>query len=70
MGTRTSARGSAETKARIEEYWGLGCKVPDLPGNDTPAGSLYGAKFRRSPQIDGESPLADIGARSPERTPR
>ena len=28
------ARGSAETEAQIEEYWQLGCKVLNLPGND------------------------------------
>ena len=28
------ARGSAETEAQIEEYWRLGCKVLNLPGND------------------------------------
>ena len=27
------ARGSAETEAQIEEYWRLGCKVLNLPGN-------------------------------------
>jgi hypothetical protein len=27
-------RGSAETEAQIEEYWKLGCKVLNLPGND------------------------------------
>ncbi len=28
------ARGSAETEAQIEEYWRLGCRVLNLPGND------------------------------------
>jgi 2-keto-3-deoxy-L-rhamnonate aldolase RhmA len=28
------ARGSAETEAQIEEYWQLGCKVLNLPGNE------------------------------------
>ncbi len=28
------ARGSAETEAQIKEYWQLGCKVLNLPGND------------------------------------
>lgn len=28
------ARGSAETEAQVEEYWRLGCKVLNLPGND------------------------------------
>ena len=28
------ARGSPETEAQIEEYWRLGCKVLNLPGND------------------------------------
>jgi len=28
------ARGSAETEAQIEEYYKLGCKVLNLPGND------------------------------------
>lgn len=28
------ARGSAETEAQVEEYWKLGCKVLNLPGND------------------------------------
>jgi hypothetical protein len=28
------ARGSAETEAQIEEYWQLGRKVVNLPGND------------------------------------
>ena len=28
------ARGSAETEAQIEEYWQLGCRVLNLPGND------------------------------------
>ena len=28
------ARGSAETEAQIEEYWRLGAKVLNLPGND------------------------------------
>jgi hypothetical protein len=28
------ARGSPETEAQIEEYWQLGCKVLNLPGND------------------------------------
>ena len=28
------ARGSPETEAQIEDYWKLGCKVLNLPGND------------------------------------
>src|SRR5690348_2885479 len=28
------ARGSPDTEAQIEEYWRLGCKVLNLPGND------------------------------------
>jgi 2-keto-3-deoxy-L-rhamnonate aldolase RhmA len=28
------ARGSPGTEAQIEEYWKLGCKVLNLPGND------------------------------------
>jgi len=28
------ARGSAETEAQIEEYWRMGCRVLNLPGND------------------------------------
>jgi 2-keto-3-deoxy-L-rhamnonate aldolase RhmA len=28
------ARGSAATEAQIEEYWRLGCRVLNLPGND------------------------------------
>src|SRR3954471_5432730 len=28
------ARGRRETEAQIEEYWRLGCKVLNLPGND------------------------------------
>jgi 2-keto-3-deoxy-L-rhamnonate aldolase RhmA len=28
------ARGSAETEARIEEYWRMGCKVLNLPRID------------------------------------
>jgi len=28
------ARGWAETEAQVEEYWRLGCKVLNLPGND------------------------------------
>ena len=32
------ARGSAKTEAQIEEYWRLGCKVLNLPGNDV---SIY-----------------------------
>jgi hypothetical protein len=39
------ATGSAETGAQIEEYWQLGCKVLNLPGNDVSA-SLDGMKAR------------------------
>jgi 2-keto-3-deoxy-L-rhamnonate aldolase RhmA len=28
------ARASPETEAQIEEYWKLGCKVLNLPGNN------------------------------------
>lgn len=39
------ARGSAETEAQIEEYWQLGCKVLNLPGNDVST-YLDGLKVR------------------------
>ena len=39
------ARGSAETEAQIEEYWRLGCKVLNLPGNDVST-YLDGLKVR------------------------
>ena len=41
------ARGSAETEARIEEYWQLGCKVLNLPGTDVST-YLDGLKARAS----------------------
>jgi 2-keto-3-deoxy-L-rhamnonate aldolase RhmA len=41
------ARGSAETEAQIEEYWRLGCKVLNLPGNDVSTW-LDGLKARAS----------------------
>jgi 4-hydroxy-2-oxoheptanedioate aldolase len=41
------ARGSAETEAQIEEYWRLGCRVLNLPGNDITT-YLDGLKARAS----------------------
>ncbi len=41
------ARGSAETEARIKEYWRLGCKVLNLPGTDVST-YLDGLKARSS----------------------
>ena len=39
------ARKSPETEAQIEEYWRLGCKVLNLPGNDVST-YLEGMKAR------------------------
>ena len=40
---RRLARGSPEIEAQIEEYWKLGCKALNLPGNDVST-SLNGMK--------------------------
>src|ERR1700750_2502756 len=51
------ARGSAETEAQIEEYWRLGCKVLNLPGNDVST-YLDGLKARA---VRAQARLKSIG---------
>jgi 4-hydroxy-2-oxoheptanedioate aldolase len=55
------ARGSAETEAQIEEYWRLGCKVLNLPGNDVST-YLDGLKARAD---RARTRLKAIGALTP-----
>ena len=55
------ARGSAETEAQIEEYWRLGCKVLNLPGNDVST-YLDGLKARAS---RAHARLKSIGVPTP-----
>ena len=55
------ARGSAETEAQIEEYWQLGCKVLNLPGNDVST-YLDGMKARAA---RAHARLKSIGAPTP-----
>ena len=55
------ARGSAETEAQIEEYWRLGCKVLNLPGNDIST-YLDGLKARAA---RAHARLKSIGVPSP-----
>jgi 2-keto-3-deoxy-L-rhamnonate aldolase RhmA len=55
------ARGSAETEAQIEEYWQLGCKVLNLPGNDVST-YLDGMKARAA---RAHARLKSIGVPTP-----
>ena len=55
------ARGSAETEAQIEEYWRLGCKVLNLPGNDVST-YLDGLKARAG---RAQARLKSIGVPTP-----
>src|SRR5216683_1537337 len=55
------ARGSAETEAQIEEYWQLGCKVLNLPGNDVST-YLDGMKTRAA---RAHARLKSIGVPTP-----
>ena len=55
------ARGSAETEAQIEEYWRLGCKVLNLPGNDVST-YLDGMKARAA---RAHARLKSIGVPTP-----
>ena len=55
------ARGSAETEAQIEEYWQLGFKVLNLPGNDVST-YLDGMKARAA---RANARLKSIGVPTP-----
>lgn len=55
------ARGSAETEAQIEEYWRMGCKVLNLPGNDITT-YLDGLKARAA---RAQARLKSIGVPTP-----
>jgi len=55
------ARGSAETEAQIEEYWQLGCRALNLPGNDVTT-YLDGLKARAA---RAHTRLKAIGVPSP-----
>src|SRR5216683_140217 len=55
------AQGSAETEAQIEEYWQLGCKVLNLPGNDVST-YLDGMKARAA---RAHARLKSIGVPTP-----
>jgi 2-keto-3-deoxy-L-rhamnonate aldolase RhmA len=55
------ARGSAETEAQIEEYWRLGCRVLNLPGNDVST-YLNGMKARAA---RAHARLKSIGVPTP-----
>jgi 2-keto-3-deoxy-L-rhamnonate aldolase RhmA len=55
------ARGSAETEAQIEEYWQLGCRVLNLPGNDVST-YLDGMKARAA---RAHARLKSIGVPTP-----
>ena len=55
------ARGSAETEAQIEEYWQLGFKVLNLPGNDVST-YLDGMKSRAA---RAHARLKSIGVPTP-----
>jgi 2-keto-3-deoxy-L-rhamnonate aldolase RhmA len=56
------ARGSAETEAQIAEYWQLGCKVLNLPGNDVST-YLDGMKARAG---RAHARLNSIGVPTPQ----
>jgi hypothetical protein len=60
------ARGSAETEAQIEEYWQLGCRVLNLPGNDVST-YLDGMKARAG---RAHARLKSIGVPTHEGTAR
>ena len=59
--TGQAARGSAETEAQIEEYWQLGFKALNLPGNDVST-DLDGMKARAA---RANARLKSIGVPTP-----
>src|SRR5215469_13909286 len=61
MPTGKLARRSAETEAQIKEYWQLGCKVLNLPGNDVST-YLDGMKARAA---RAHARLKSIGVPTP-----